>query len=119
MSLKEIMEKINNLQQEFKTEINKELDKSSKVKGVKYLGKGIMLISTKNFSVNNFSSEYYDTELQVRYIKEQLRLLTDTDKVKNKIESYITSRKIRVFREYEIELNENVLEVLKNIYAEF
>lgn len=118
MSLKDIMQRIESLQQELKTEMNKELDNVQEMEGVRRVGKGMTFVSFKNLSLNSLSPEYYDSKLQAEHIKKQLSTLTDMEKVKNKIQSYIDSGKVTVSKGYDIILNDKVLNVLKGIYAE-
>ena len=117
--LNTILKRLDELQEETKNSIKKKLDSTPDMKGVKRISDNVVIVSASALNSKDFTAEYYMSNIQVKYIKEQLSKISDIRKVLNKINEFIENEKVQVNSNFKINLNPEVLNCLKEIKSDF
>ena len=117
--LNTILKRLDELQEETKNSIKKKLDSTPDMKGVKRISDNVVIVSASALNSKDFTAEYYMSNIQVKYIKEQLSKISDIRKVLNKINEFIENEKVQVNSNFKINLNPEVLNCLKEIQSDF
>lgn len=116
--LKDVLSRLTELQKVVKDSINTTLDTTKDLKGVKRISDNIVIVKSSSLNPNDFSAEYYMSNVQIVEIKKQLKNL-DIVNIKKKIDEWVSKEKIQVTNNHKITLNPEVLKILKQLQLEF
>lgn len=110
----EALKTMKTLQKNIKNEVLLDI-LSVKNTNIKNINNNMFLINSSNLSLVSWSPEYYNVEQQARRIVSQLENYDDILKIRSKISEYISTEKIVMSPTFKIQINEKLIEKLKEI----
>ena len=84
MELKDIIKEIEKLEKLFREEVQLMMTQVPEANGVKKINKNCFVINLKSLNNTNLNPEHYDTQRQIKVLREKIEKCKTVDEIKNR-----------------------------------